>query len=373
MSDAPRYFAITIPGLEAVAAAELAALSAHDLATVEGGIEFTGSPDTMMRVNLRARSITRVLLRLASFKALSFPELYNKSRRIDWSRYLADGVKLSLRASCQGSRLLHSGRVEKAVFDAICDSHIGVSAEGDAEGQQILIRMDHDQCTISLDCSGDRLDRRGYRLHSGMAPLRETIAAALLQWMQWQPDEWLLTPMCGSGTFAIEAALMATKRAPGLTHDFAFLHWPSLKQKGWQRVKEKAEAMAVTPLLQIHASDLDAKMLAQAELNAADAGVSNLIEFSELDMAMLLPPAGATGGLLLVNPPYGGRIEADTQALYGMLGKVFKRHFSGWRMAVIVPDQACERALAMTAKRRLKIKHGGQWVHVLHLECPARR
>lgn len=366
MSDAHCFFAVTLPGLEAVAAAELVALSAHAVTPVEGGVEFSGSPDTMMRVNLRARSITRVLLRLASFKALSFPELYNKSKRIAWSRYLGDGVKLSLRASCHGSRLLHSGRVEKAVFDAICDSHIKVSEDG--HEQQILIRIDRDQCTISLDCSGDRLDRRGYRLHSGMAPLRETIAAALLQWMGWRPDECLLTPMCGSGTFAIEAALMATRQAPGLNHDFAFLYWPGLKQKGWQRVKEKAEAMRVVPQLHIHASDIDSRMIAQAEHNAADAGVSALIQFAELDMAMLHPPAGSTAGLMLVNPPYGGRIEADTQFLYGMVGKLLKRQFSGWRMAVIVPDAACERALGMPARRRLKIRHGGQWVHVLHLE-----
>jgi len=356
------------PGMEAIAAAELATLSAHDINSVAGGVEFSGSMDTMMRVNLRARCITRVLLRLASFKALSFPELYNKSKRVEWQRYLAEGAQLSLRASCHGSRLLHSGRVEQAVFDAICDECMPVTAStGDGTGQQILVRVDKDQCTISIDCSGERLDRRGYRLHSGMAPLRETIAAAMLQWMQWQPEEVLLTPMCGSGTFAIEAALMATRIAPGLTHDFAFLHWPSLKQKRWQRVKEKAKAMAVMPQINIQASDVDGRMLAQARQNAKDADVSELINFSVLDIARLTPPAAALDGLMIVNPPYGGRIEADVRALYAMLGKVFKERFSGWRMMVIVPDHGCERALGVTVKRRLKVKHGGRWVHMLHL------
>lgn len=353
--------------MEAIAAAELAALSAHDINPIAGGIEFTASMDTMMRINLRARCITRVLLRLASFKALSFPELYNKSKRIDWQRYLSEGSAVALRASCHGSRLLHSGRVEQAVFDAIRDGCIQVTAgEGDQGGQQILVRVDKDQCTLSIDCSGERLDRRGYRLHSGMAPLRETIAAAILQWMHWQPEETLLAPMCGSGTFAIEAALMASKKAAGVAHDFAFLHWPCLKEKRWQRVKEKSEAMVALPQVRILASDLDGRMLAQARQNAKDAGVTGLIDFSVQDIASLMPTA--TNGLILVNPPYGGRIEADARAVYAQLGKLFRERFNGWRMVVVVPDQGCERALAMPVKRRLKVKHGGHWVHVLHLE-----
>ena len=366
-SNANHFFAITPPGMETIAAAELAALSAHEINPIAGGVEFTASMDTMMRINLRARCITRVLLRLVSFKALSFPELYNKSKRIDWQRYLAEGSAVALRASCHGSRLLHSGRVEQAVFDAIRDGSIQVTAGEDEGGQQILVRVDKDQCTISIDCSGERLDRRGYRLHSGMAPLRETIAAAILQWIDWQPEEVLLTPMCGSGTFAIEAALMAAKKAAGSTHDFAFLHWPCLKEKRWQRVKEKSEAMVVgQPKVQILASDLDGRMLAQARQNANDAGVAGLIDFSVLDIAKLMPTAA--NGLILVNPPYGGRIEADARAVYAQLGKLFRERFSGWRMVVVVPDQGCERALAVPVKRRLKVKHGGHWVHVLHLE-----
>ncbi|MDX8405225.1 MAG: class I SAM-dependent RNA methyltransferase [Mariprofundus sp.] len=370
MAEPIHFFAITTPGLETVAVAELTALSAHEIHPIAGGVEFTGSIDTMMRVNLRARSITRVLLRLTSFKALSFPELYNKSKRIDWQRYLGEGAQLSLRASCHGSRLLHSGRVEKAVLDAIQDASIHVTeSPADIPAQQILIRVDSDQCTISLDCSGERLDRRGYRLHSGLAPLRETIAAGILQWMNWQPDELLLTPMCGSGTFAIEAAMIGAKKAPGLGHDFAFLHWPRLKQARWQRICDRAPSMVEPPRLNIQASDVDARILAQAKQNAKDADVTGLIGFSVLDIARLSPPADATGGLIIVNPPYGGRIEADARALYAMLGKVFRERFgAGWRMAVVVPDQGCERALAVAVKRRLKVKHGGHWVHVLHLE-----
>ncbi|MDQ6993204.1 MAG: RNA methyltransferase [Mariprofundus sp.] len=364
-----QFFAIMPPGMESLAAAELASLSAHDIHAVAGGVEFTGSLDMMMRINLRSRCITRVLLRVASFKVLSFPELYNKSKRVEWQRYLGEGSKISLRASCHGSRLLHSGRVEKAVFDAIHDECIQITiSDGEELAQQVLLRVDKDRCTISIDCSGERLDRRGYRLHSGMAPLRETIAAALLQWMEWQPQELLLTPMCGSGTFATEAALIAAKRAPGLAHDFAFLHWPSLKEKRWQRVKEKSVAMAVRPEVKILATDIDGRMLAQARKNAKDAEVADLIQFSELDIANMMPPKETATGLIMVNPPYGGRIEGDARAIYALLGKVFKERFSGWRMMVIVPDQGCERALGIPVKRRLKVKHGGHWVHMLHVE-----
>jgi len=367
MAEPIQFFAITPPGLEAVAVRELTVLSAHDVHPIAGGVEFTGSLDTMMRVNLRGRSITRVLLRLASFKSLSFPELFNKCKRIDWQRYLGEGVSVSLRASCHGSRLLHTGRVEKAVLDAIqeCCIHI-TAAVDDQPAQQILIRMDSDRCTISLDCSGERLDRRGYRQHSGMAPLRETIAAGILQWMQWQPEETLLTPMCGSGTFAIEAAQLAAKLSPGLNRDFAFLHWPSLKKNRWERICKKAPSADLTCTVHIEAGDLDGRILAQAKKNANEAGVSNLITFNIQDVAKLSPPTPT--GVIVVNPPYGGRIEADARAIYAMLGKLFKERFSGWRMAVVVPDQGCERALGLPVKRRLKVKHGGHWVHILQVE-----
>jgi len=360
-------YAIVVPGLEAIAADELAELAAHDVQATEAGVSFTTSMDGLFRINLRSRICTRMLIRLASFRALSFPELYNKSKKVAWEQYIGPHTAVSVRVSCSHSRLMHTGRAGQALADAIGE-RLGFEAKDAAHEQQILLRIDNNQCTISLDTSGERLDRRGYRVHSGKAPVRETIAAAILRWMDWQPDEPLFSPMCGSGTFAIEAAWMMQKRAAGLEHDFPFIHWPSLKEKRWQRALDKARAMKSDHAARIMASELDAGILKQAQENAAQAGVADMIAFQRLDVRKLTPPGDMSApGVIICNPPYGDRVKANVDAVYRNLGDVFKQHFSGWRIAVIAPDASCEKALGLKVRGRLKIKHGGKWVHVLRL------
>jgi 23S rRNA G2445 N2-methylase RlmL len=364
-------FAVVVPGLEQVAAEELMALAVHDVRVIEGGVEFSVSIDALCRVNLRARSITRVLLRLAEFKALSFPELFNKARKIHWQRYIPAGRAVSMRAACRHSKLMHSGRVESCVRDAIAErlEQEGIKlAEGTEGEQQVVVRLEHDVCVISLDSSGERLDRRGYRLLPGHAPIRETVAAAILQWMAWRADEPLLVPMCGSGTFAIEAAQIGRGRAANPDHDFALLHWPLLNTRRWQRARDKAAAMQRDKPLTIRASDADEAILAQARANAEAAGVDDVIRFECLDVRDLRQPEAVKGGLIVCNPPYGDRIKGDAHALYRDLGALFRTYSPAWRMAVIVPDKSCERAMDIPVRRRLKVKHGGLWVHVLHLE-----
>jgi len=231
-----------------------------------------------------------------------------------------------------------------------------------------MLRIDDNICTVSIDTSGERLDRRGYRKFSGLAPVRETIVAAILRWMQWTPDQPLLAPMCGSGTFAIEAAMIAAKKAPGLSHDFPFVRWPSLQQKRWKRALQKAESMHSDVKPQIFASDLAAGILDQAKENARCADVFEQITFAQLDARQLMVPEGVSeSGLIVCNPPYGDRVKGDVTTLCRQLGKQFKQHFSGWKMAVMVPDKDCEKALGLPVKKRLKIKHGGKWVHVLFI------
>jgi len=362
-------YAVVVPGLEAIAADELNELAAHDVRADAGGVSFTTTMDGLFRINLRSRICTRILIRLASFRALSFPELYNKSKKVVWEHYIGAHTSVSVRVSCSHSKLMHSGRAEQALADAVSD-RLGFAFEtqGAAHEQQILLRIDNNQCVISLDTSGERLDRRGYRLHSGKAPVRETIAAAILRWLAWQPDEALLLPMCGSGTFAIEAAWMAQKRASGLDHTFPFSHWPSLKQKRWHRALDKTRAMHTEQAVSIFASELDPGILKQAKENATHAGVVDVIRFQRLDVRKLTPPDDfSPPGVIICNPPYGDRIKANAHALYRSLGEVFQQQFSGWRIALIAPDSSCEKALGLKVRGRLKIKHGGKWVHVLRL------
>jgi len=365
-------YAVVVPGLEGIAADELNELAAHDVKVEGGGVSFTTTMDGLFRINLRSRTTTRILIRLASFRALSFPELYNKGKKVAWELYVSAQIPVSVRASCSSSKLMHSGRAELAIFDAVRDRLVVESKEIGAKDtvneQQILLRIENNQCTISLDTSGERMDRRGYRLHSGKAPLRETIAASILRWMDWQADEVLLTPMCGSATFAIEAAWMAQKRASGLKHVFPFIYWPSFKEKRWQRAVDKAVAMQCCPDARIIATELDAGIIRQARENAEQAGVGNAISIERLDVRKLCAPEDVSGpGLIVCNPPYGDRIKGNVTALYKDIGQVFRASFSGWRLAIIIPDQDCEKALGLPVKRRLKIKHGGKWVHVLHI------
>ncbi len=361
-------YAVVVPGLEGLAADELHELAAHDVQMGDGGVAFTTTMDGLFRINLRSRCITRVLVRLSSSKALTFPELYHKVRKIGWQNYLAEGVSVEAKASCHRSKLLHSGRAEQAVVDGIAASENVQMNESGEIVQQVMLRIDDNICTVSIDTSGERLDRRGYRKFSGLAPVRETIAAAILRWMQWTPDQPLLAPMCGSGTFAIEAALIAGKAAPGLKHDFPFVRWPSLKQKRWQRALQKAESMHSDVKPHIFASDLAAGLLDQARENARLAGVFEQIAFAQLDARQLNVPEGVEEpGLIICNPPYGDRVKGDVTSLYRQLGKQYKQHFPAWKMAIVVPDQDCEKALGLPVKKRLKIKHGGKWMNVIEV------
>lgn len=360
-----RCFAVVLLGLEKIAADELSLLSVSNICAEEGGVHFQATMDGVFRINLRSRCVTRVLIRLAQFRAHSFPELFNKTAKIEWERYISS-MNFSVRASAHRSRLLHTGRIETVVADAVRKRSAAISTE-EGIGQSIVVRMDDDICTISIDSSGERLDRRGYRLHSGRAPLRETMAAAILEWIGWQVEEPLLLPMCGSGTFAIEAAWLGMHRVPGLDHDFPFKYWPSFKEKRWQRALSKSKDMERNVELCIFASDLDREIIQQARKNAEAADVSKKIHFSAGSFSDLVPPEGSGSGVIICNPPYGGRIKGDVRGLYRQLGEHFRGHFSGWRIAIIVPDQGCENALEIPVKQRLKVKHGGKWVHILRL------
>jgi len=360
------FFAICPVGMESLAAEELRELSAHNVQVVHGGVEFSGSFDLLYRVSLRSRCLTRILLRLASFKALSFPELYNKTHKRFWQKYLPVGSEVVVQASCHASRLMHSGRVEQTVAAAILEIlQSGSTGAGGAGQQRIYVRFDSDQCTLSLDASGERLDRRGYRQVSGAAPIRETIAAGLLRWMEWKPDEVLMVPMCGTGTVAIEAAMLAMRKPPSLGRSFPFEVWPAASAKRWQATVEKAAGMVKPMPARIHASDLDPKVLESAMANAAVAGIES-IKFASCDFRELEPIA--EHGLLLLNPPYGSRLGgAGARELYRDIGKQLRGPFAGWRKMVITPDAECERALGMPVERRLAFLHGGMRVQALAL------
>ena len=233
-------FAIAAPGLEPLVERELRALGIEGAHADAGGVSFTGGREAIYRANLHLRTASRVIARVAEFGARGFPELVRHAKRQPWERYLAAVRPIHLRVTCKKSRLYHSDAVAERVGDAIA-KRLGVGGlstikggeDEDAIGQLVIVRMAHDHCVLSVDTSGALLHRRGYREATAKAPIRETLAAALLLAAEWRVDAPLLDPFCGSGTIAIEAALLARRIAPGLQRRLAFMDWPHFDRALW--------------------------------------------------------------------------------------------------------------------------------------------
>ena len=370
------FYAVVLPGLEQLAAAELEALSAHDIEIEHGGVSFSGTTQLMYRVNLRSRVITRVLMRLRSFRNMTLEGLGFEIDKIAWHLFLNESSKVNVSVSTKHSRLNHSEDIADYVSLILKKAmpKIGTSNSALFE-QSIHIRIENNRGTISLDTSGERLDRRGYRLESGKAPMRETLAAAMISWSGWQPEQTLLVPMCGSGTLAIEAGLVAKQQAPNLNHDFACLHWHNFKAKDFEKVVERCMCMLkneAPKTANIFASDINAGGVSITQNNAQRADVTAWMDTTVLDVHNLVKPDSPTGGVVLLNPPYAQRIgeTASTVSLWSDLGQIMRQQFlsdPAWKVVVICPEQSFEKAMACKVSRRLKVTHGGESVYLLEL------
>lgn len=351
-----QLFVATIPGLEHLTAAELRELGADAPRATPGGVELEGGLEWVYRVNLRARTASRLLVRLAQFPARHLGQLAKRAREIDWGAYVTADAPLAVRATCRRSRIYHSGAAEERVRDAIIAASrrappLAGRRDPDAEEAAaptttILVRIDEDVCTISVDSSGPHLHRRGYKLDAAKAPLRETMAAALLRYCGWDGTTPLLDPMCGSGTFAIEAALLAAGIPPGAHRDFAFMLWPSHDAAVWEAERRRAvpTPRAIPPIL---ASDRDGGAVAAAQRNAERAGVAHLVCIEQRPLSAARP-RGARG-LLVCNPPYGQRIGevARLRDLYAALGNSARAHFSSWSVAILTSDSRLAQAAGL--------------------------
>jgi putative N6-adenine-specific DNA methylase len=392
-----KLFAVAAPGLAPYTAQELRAIGfsssgtrsggqAHPPAPGQskagggdeefGGVEFSGDLYAIYRANLHLRTANRVLVRLGDFPAVGFAELRKRAGRLPWERFVSPGQGVALRVTCHKSRLYHSDAVAERVAGAIGD-HLGrpplvlkfdEQTERDPP-QLIVVRLLHDQCTISIDTSGALLHRRGYRLATAKAPLRETLAAGVLLASGWNPADTplppLLDPFCGSGTIPIEAALWACGVAPGHSRRFAFMDWPGFDAALWESVRTEAEKQQrvqtsnAVGRLRILASDRDAGAIEIAQANAARAGVAELIEFSCRPVSAITPPTGP--GWIVTNPPYGQRVSAnqDVRNLYAQFGKVLRTQCAGWRIAVLCSDQLLLRQMGMPLDSSVALFNGG--------------
>lgn len=364
-------FAILAPGFEALGLAELRSLGLRRARAVEGGVQFRASREELYRINLQSRIASRVVIRIADFTATSFPELERRSRRVNWQRWIGVGAPTRIRVTCRKSKLYHSDAVAERVA-GVLQQVLGVPSsaepreEDDAADptkippQLVLVRLDHDRCTISLDSSGHLLHMRGYRGNSGRAPLRETIAAAMLAAVPWSHDSDIIDPMCGSGTILIEAALIARAMAPGLMRAFAVSRWPDFDRQLWGQVRDAAKAAArPTAGMRLIGSDRDAGAVEAARENALRAGVAGDIEFTRATVSECRPSGDR--GLVLTNPPYGVRV-GDRDALrdlYARFGSVLRDRFHGWNVGLLSADRSLEGQLQVHLKERLAFSNGG--------------
>ena len=376
-------YAVTAPGLEALVAEELRQLGllpaqgsqpagAWGLAGEEGGgVAFQGSPHDIYRANLLLRTASRILIRLGDFHAVNFSDLHRKAKGLAWERFLSPGQPVTLHVTCHKSRLYHSGAVAERVVEAIGDrlnrpTPMQKPSETSPTNppQLVIVRFQNDHCTISIDSSGELLHRRGYRLETGKAPLRETLAAALVLASGWNQTVPLLDPFCGSGTIAIEAALLAQGVPPGAKRRFVFMRWPDFDWSRWEQLRTAEIAKARPASVRIQASDRDAGAIRIAEANAERAGVSDLIEFTCQAVSAVQPPPEP--GYVVTNPPYGIRVSAnkDLRNLYAQFGNVLRMKYSGWKVTVLGSDLKLLGQLGIQLDTGLSTINGGVSVRV---------
>jgi 23S rRNA G2445 N2-methylase RlmL len=300
--------AVCAPGLERCLGGELHALGIGPTRPIRGGMTFTATPRQLYAANVWLRTASRVVVRVARFRAATFADLERRARDVDWSPWISGAVRPELRVTSHGSRLYHTGAIAERFVRVIP----GAAADPAVRAQLVVVRIAKDMVSVSIDASGENLHRRGWRLATAKAPLRETLAAAMVLASGWDRSSPFVDPLCGSGTVAVEAALLASGRAPGAHRGFAFEHWPSFQPGTWASVREdvrRAEQAAIgREPVTIVAADRDAGAVRITAENAARAGVTELLTVKRASLAESLAALPAPPGWLVTNPPYGARV-----------------------------------------------------------------
>lgn len=347
------------PGLEAPLVEELADLSFVGAEPTAGGVTIQGTWRDVMRANLWLRGASRVLVRVAEFRAPHLAQLDKRARRVEWSAILRSDVPVKVEATCRRSRIYHAKAAVQRISGAIGDA-TGAPLVKDENAIRVTARIEDDLCTISLDTSGAPLHRRGIKQAVGKAPLRETMAAAFLRQCGFDGIESVADPMCGSGTFPIEAAEIALGLAPGRQRLFDFERLSRFDSKLWTEMRLEAVGQKSETWTGFGA-DRDDGAISMARANAERAGVRDQIVFQRQAISDFTPPDGPPG-LVMVNPPYGARIGNRKLlfALYGSLGAMLRERFAGWRVGLVTSDIGLAKATELPMLSPLPpVAHGG--------------
>jgi len=368
-----QYFATVARGLEPLAAAELQALGAAAVEPQFCGVALQGDRRLLYRVNLWARLPFRILVHLAQVPGQDAAALYQGIQRLDWATYLTPAQTLAVRATGKNSQLNHSHFTALQVKNAIVDQqrqHWGQRSSVDVQDPdvQVVVHIQQQQAIVSLDSSGRSLHRRGYRPAVGAAPLKESLAAALVRLTGWQGQVPLFDPLCGSGTLPLEAALQALDVAPGLLGGpFGFQRWPDFDARLWDSLQQEArERRRATLPVPIWGCDRNPTVIEQARHNARACGLADQVQFWQQALAHLEPPT-TDPGIIVCNPPYGERLghPAELAAFYKLLGDVLKQRFKGWTAFILSGNKELARHIGLKSAQRVPVYNGSlpcQWL-----------
>ncbi|HEY6620272.1 MAG TPA: bifunctional 23S rRNA (guanine(2069)-N(7))-methyltransferase RlmK/23S rRNA (guanine(2445)-N(2))-methyltransferase RlmL [Steroidobacteraceae bacterium] len=372
MNDNVRSWVATAPvGAASVLAEELAQFGAEDIRERSHDVKFQGTLEVGYRACLWSRTATRVLLSLGSIDATSSKSVYEALKRIDWREHLAPGATLACDCSGGNESIRHTIYGSQLLKDAVCDNlreSTGERPNIQPERPDVLLHLhvEGPAALVSLDFSGESLHRRGYRSEGGRAPLKENVTAAVLLRSGWpqiaETGGTLLDPMCGSGTFLIEGALIAADAAPAIDREyFGFLKWHGHDAALWARLRAEALARRSARVVRrcVMGSDIDSDAVRMAIANSAQAGVADWVHVEKRALSDLSRPKGETG-LIVANPPYGVRIGAESglPALYSELGTVLRDRFQGWQAAILTGNPPLARNLGIYAKRTHRVFNG---------------
>lgn len=353
-------FLVATPGLESTLLDETIA-AGFPARMTEGGITFSGGWPDVWRANLELRGATRVLARIGSFRAMHLAQLDKRARKFPWLSFLLPEQTLRVETTCRQSRIYHAGAASQRIERALTE---GIGAKLDPKAELVVkARIEDDLCTFSLDTTGESLHKRGHKEAVGKAPMRETMAAMFLRECGFRGDEPVLDPMCGSGTFVIEAAEIALGLKPGRSRSFAFETLATFDPDAFQALRKTmrtAPDLATRPV-QFHGSDRDTGAVRMSVMNAERADVTAVTDFRNCAISDLQRPEGPTG-LVIINPPYGARIgnKKPLLALHNSLGQILRERFSGWRVGLITSEADLARATGLPFRPAGPyVAHGG--------------
>ncbi|MTI85443.1 MAG: class I SAM-dependent RNA methyltransferase [Firmicutes bacterium] len=349
-------------GLEAVVAREINVLGYENLKTENGKVTFVANEQAICRTNLWLRSADRVLVKMGEFEALSFEELFQQTKALPWDQWLPANARFPVKGKSIKSQLYSvpdcQAIVKKAIVEKMKETYCRDWFEETGPTFTIEVAILKDIVTLTIDTSGPGLHKRGYRKLSAEAPLKETLAAAMISLSRWQPERTLIDPFCGSGTIPIEAALIGQNIAPGLNRKFAAEEWPNIPTQYWEQAREEARDLAKRDKpLRIIGSDIDKRVLDLARYHARQAGVEKQIHFQQQSAVDL--SSKFKYGYIICNPPYGERSgeKKEVEHLYREIGKTFKG-LDTWSIYLLTANENFEALFGRQANKKRKLYNG---------------